>query len=574
MAGNLNTSRRSVLGLMAGGAAGLAGGSSSSASATQDVSASTFACAEQLFAVTHTDEERAQMVRSMENWTARVEALRAHARPNSLAPAQTFDPRLPGHDVRPRGNHVTGSPGQSDVRPQSAEDIAFASVWLQAAWMDRGWLNSVELTQIYLDRIARHADQLECFITVTADRALQEAQARDAERAAGRLRGPLHGIAYALKDIVDVADLPATWGATPYRDRVAQETAYIAARLAESGAVLLGKTSVGALAYGDIWFDGVCRNPFNPEEGSSGSSAGSASATAAGLCSFSIGTETLGSIVSPSHRCGTAGLRPTFGRVARTGAMALCWSLDKIGPISRHVADTALVLAAIKGADAGDPASLDHGFECDFSNEFSGLRLGYNPQWLEQGHALDREAFEIARSLGVELVPFELEAMPYAALLLELEAEAAAAFEELSLSGDDAQLRWQDDAAWPNTFRRARFISGVDLVNAGRLRRQVMAMMAEKMSEVDAVIGPNFAGDMLLATNFTGHPQLALRAGFHDQPARTLFGAPADESGATHSVPYATSLWAPLYEEGTLVALGHALELRLGAASQRPPLFS
>lgn len=573
MDNGFKATRRSMLGLMAGGAAGVAGGSASAARGSQDISVDAVACAEPLFAVTYSDDERAQLVRTMENWTARAEALRAQAPPNSLAPAQHFDPRLPAAAYRPQSEGVTGSPGQAGALPQSAEDIAYAALWQQADWLARGLITSVELTDIYLDRIARHAPRLECFITVTAERARQEAAERDAERAAGRVRGMLHGIPYALKDIVDVAGLPATWGATPYRDRVADETAIVAARLSAAGAVLLGKTSLGALAYGDIWFDGVCRNPFNPNEGSSGSSAGSASAVAAGLCSFAIGTETLGSIVSPSHRCGTAGLRPTFGRVARSGAMALCWTLDKIGPISRHVADTAYVLDAINGRDSGDPASLDHGFDCDFSEDFSGLRLGYNAQWLEQGHALDREAFEIARSLGVRLVPFELESLPYAALLMQLEAEAAAAFEELSLSGDDAQMRWQDDVAWPNTFRRARFISGVDLVNVDRLRRQVMVMLAAKMEDVDAVIGPNFAGNMLLATNFTGHPQLALRAGFEEQPARTLFGAPVDENGETFTVPYATSLWAPLFEEGLLVRFGHALETRLGVASQRPPGF-
>jgi Asp-tRNA(Asn)/Glu-tRNA(Gln) amidotransferase A subunit family amidase len=575
MSDSIQTTRRSILAVMAGGAAGLAGGSASAGRLQQDaITADTLACSESLFAVSYTDDERAQLVRSMENWTARAEALRAHAKPNTLAPAQSFDPRLPGRPVRAQANQVSGVPGQAGARPQTAEDIAFAPVWQQADWMARGLLSSVELTDIYLERIARHAGQLECFITVTAERARREAAARDAERASGRVRGALHGIPYALKDIIDVAGLPATWGATPYQDRVGEETAVVAARLEDAGAVLLGKTSVGALAYGDIWFDGVCRNPFNPNEGSSGSSAGSASAAAAALCSFAIGTETLGSIVSPSHRCGATGLRPTFGRVARTGAMALCWSLDKIGPITRHVADTAYVLAAINGADAGDPASFDHGFECDFSRDFSGMRVGYNPQWLEQGHALDREAVEAARSLGVQLVPFDIETLPYAALLIQLEAEAAAAFEELSLSGADAQLRWQDDVAWPNTFRRARFISGVDLVNVDRLRREVMVMMADRMSEIDAVIGPNFAGNMLLVTNFTGHPQLALRAGFEDQPTRTIFGAPADESGETVSVPYATSLWAPLFEEGRLVEFGHALEMRLGVAQQRPPLFS
>ncbi|MCH8522605.1 amidase [Glycocaulis sp.] len=577
MTDRMITTRRGVMGLMAAGAAGFAGACSprgDNALPDGAISADGIACAEPLFSVSYSDEQRAQLVRSMEGWVTRAEALRAHHKPNALHPAQIFDPRLPGVQYRAQDDVIRNLPGNAGPVPTDSVDIAFAPVWKQAAWMAAGQLSSAALTEIYLERIARHGAALECFITVTADRARAQARARDAERAAGRVRGPLHGIPYGLKDIIDVAGMPATWGATPYRERVGEETAVVALRLEEAGAVLLGKTSVGALAYGDIWFDGVCRNPFNPREGSSGSSAGSASATAAGLCAFSIGTETLGSIVSPSHRCGTAGLRPTFGRVARTGAMALCWTLDKVGPITRHVADTAYVLAAINGGDAGDPASFDHGFACDFARDLSGLRLGYNPQWLEEASDLDREAFEAARSLGVRVEPFNVDDKPYAALLIQLEAEAAAAFEELTLSGRDSELRWQDDVAWPNTFRRARFISGVDLVNVDRLRRQVMAMMAERMDGLDAVMGPNFAGNMLLITNYTGHPQLALRAGFESQRTRTIFGAPADDSEETFQVPYATSLWAPLFEEGTLVSLGHAIEQRLGVAGTRPSDFS
>lgn len=577
MAGELKTTRRGMMGLLAAGTAGLAGACAPRGDNPLPegaISADTLRCAEPLFAVSYSDDERAQLVRTMEGWTARAEALRAHHKPNTLSPASSFDPRLPGVRYREQSNAIRNLPGNAGQMPSDVADLAFAPVWKQAQWMAAGLLSSAELTEIYLERIARHGAALECYITVMADEARATARARDVERASGRVRGPLHGIPYGLKDIIDVAGVPATWGATPYRDRVGEETAVVARRLEEAGAVLLGKTSVGALAYGDIWYDGVCRNPFNPREGSSGSSAGSASATAAGLCAFSIGTETLGSIVSPSHRCGTAGLRPTFGRVARTGAMALCWTLDKVGPITRHVADTAYVLAAINGADAGDPASFDHGFECDFAQDLSGLRLGYNPAWLEGASALDREAFEIARSLGVRPVPFEVDEMPYAALLVQLEAEAAAAFEDLTLSGRDAQLRWQDDAAWPNTFRRARFISGVDLVNVDRLRRQVMTMMAARMEGLDAVMGPNFAGNMLLITNYTGHPQLALRAGFEAQRTRTIFGAPADQSEETFDVPYATSLWAPLFEEGTLVTLGHAIEQRLGVAETRPSQFT
>ncbi|MFW6300542.1 MAG: amidase, partial [Oceanicaulis sp.] len=517
--------------------------------------------------------EREQMLAGIETWLSRAEALRAVEKPNDLAPALVFDPRLPGAAYDAAHGGVTGL-ARAPGLPGDPAAIAYAPVWMQAQWLERGAITSLELTEIYLARIAAYAAQLECFVTVTAERARAEARARDAERAAGRVRGGLHGVPYTLKDIIDVEGLPATWGASVYADRVAGETAVVARRLEDAGAVLLGKVTSGAIAYGDIWYDGVTRNPFNPNEGSSGSSAGPASATAAALCAFSIGAETLGSIISPSNRCGTTGLRPTFGRVPRTGAMALCWSLDKIGPITRSVVDAGVVLDAINRYDAGDPGSLGTTFGVDFSRDLSGLRLGYNPAWLEQGTDNDRAALEAARGLGVNLVEFDVDEKPYDTLLIQLEAEAAAAFERLTLDDLDDQLTWQDDAAWPNTWRRARFASAVDLVNADRLRRHAQQMMALRMDGIDAVIGPNFAGGLLLITNFTGHPQLAFRSGFTDQPTRTIFGGPADDSGARFSVPQATSLWAPLFEEDTMLALGAAIEARLDVARIRPPRFT
>lgn len=564
--------RRGVLGLMAGAGAGLAA-SARAQGADPGLSAETLACAEPIMGVSYTAREREQMLAGIDAWIGRAERLRAVEKPNDLAPAQTFDPRLPGVSFEMPDGGVTGLE-RAPAPPSAPSDIAYAPVWMQAQWLQRGVITSAELTEIYLARIAAYAERLECFVTVTAERARAEARARDAERAAGQARGPLHGVPYTLKDIIDVDGLPATWGASVYAGRVATDTAVVARRLEQAGAVLLGKVTSGAIAYGDIWYDGVTRNPFNPNEGSSGSSAGPASATAAALCAFSIGTETLGSIVSPSHRCGTTGLRPTFGRVARTGAMALCWSLDKIGPIVRSAADSALVLDAINGADAGDPASFATTFGADLSRDLAGLRVGYNQGWFEQGGEGDRAALEAARSLGVELVAFDVDETPYDTLLIQLEAEAAAAFERLTLDDLDDQLTWQDDAAWPNTWRRARFASAVDLVNADRLRRQAQQMMAERMAGLDAVIGPNFAGGMLLITNFTGHPQLAVRSGFTDQPTRTIFGVPADESGARFSVPYATSLWGPLFREDVIIALGAAIEARLDVARIRPSQFT
>lgn len=575
MGESIRATRRGVLGLIAGGAAtgALAGCGRETAPVDEGVTADTLRCAEPLFSVSYTEDQRRQMLEGMQAWTARAEALRAVDKPNDLAPATVFDPRLPGARFRPQSDALSGLPATNEALPSDPADIAYAPVWKLAGWLAAGEISSVELTEIYLDRISRHAGTLECFIHVSGERARAEAAERDRERAAGRVRGPLHGVPYALKDIIDVEGMPATWGAEVYRDRVGEVTATVAQRLEAAGAVLLGKTSLGAIAYGDIWFDGVTRNPFNPNEGSSGSSAGSAAAVAAGLCAFALGTETLGSIVSPSHRCGNVGLRPTFGRTPRTGAMALCWSLDKIGPMTRHVADAALVMQAIAGVDEADPASFAHGLEMRLDRDLSGMRVGYNADWFEAADDPDRAALEAARSLGVELAPFELDDLPYQALGLILESEAAAAFEHLTLEGLDARLRWQEPQAWPNTWRRARFASAVDLVNADRLRRQIMAMMARRMEGLDAVIGPNFAGAMLLATNYTGHPQLAFRSGFTEQPTRTLFGAPAADNGETFAVPHAASLWAPLFEDGALLALGHAIEQRLGVAERRPEGF-
>lgn len=569
---SLIASRRGVLGLMAGGAAaGLAAGS---ARAQERVTVENLQCAEPVLGVSYTPAEREMMIQNMDAWVARAERLRALEQPNDLAPAQVFDPRLPGKTYRAQPGGVSGMPRDAGTLPSSAADIAFAPVWKQQAWMRAGALSSLELTEIYLARIEAHGPALECFVTVTADLARRQAAAMDRERAAGRVRGPLHGIPYALKDIIDVAGYPATWGAEVYRERVAETTATVAWRLEEAGAVLLGKTTSGAIAYGDIWYDGITRNPFNPDEGSSGSSAGSASATAAGLAAFAIGTETLGSIVSPSNRCGSTGLRPSFGRVPRTGAMALCWSLDKVGPIVRYAADAAPVLAAMNGADPGDPSSLDHGFEADLSRPVRGMRVGYNPAWFDEGPAPDRDALDAARALGVELIEIEIPDKPYDTLLTTLEAEAAAAFEELTLQNLDDALRWQEEPAWPNTWRRARFASAVDLVNADRFRREVMVQMDEMFSGLDAIIGPNFIDGMLLITNYTGQPQLAFRSGFIERPTRTIFGAPADESGETFTVPMTTSLWAPLFEEGRMLALGQAIEAELGVADRRPPQFA
>ena len=537
-----------------------------------EISTETIAHAERLFDVSYTHSEREQIVSVIDDYISMATRLRLVEKPNSLAPACVFDPRLPGRTYRAQGNNLVRSNENPGPLPADDVSIAYAPVWQLSAWIARGDISSRRLTDIYLSRIARFDRQLSCFVTVTADIARAEADRCDVELAAGRNRGPLHGIPYGMKDIIDVANVASTWGGTPYRNRIAEEDARVTVMLREAGAVLLGKTTAGAIAYGERWFDGITRNPWNIEEGSSGSSAGSGSATGAGLVGFGIGTETLGSIVSPANRCGTTGLRPTFGRVSRSGAMALCWSLDKIGALTRSVEDTAFVLKAINGHDHRDPGSIETGFEADMNASVAGMRVGWNPAWFENATDADRAALAAARDAGVELVEVTLPDLPYGSLLISLYAEAAAAFEELTLNDADDSMVWQEPNAWPNTWRSSRFLSAVDLVNSDRLRRQVMDVMDEVFSEVDVLIGPNFVAGLLVITNYTGHPQLAFRSGFSEQETRSLSGENAS-NGSTHRVPQTTSLWGGLFEDGRILTLGREIERRLAVADERPPNF-
>jgi Asp-tRNA(Asn)/Glu-tRNA(Gln) amidotransferase A subunit family amidase len=534
----------------------------------------TFAQAERLFGVEYSEAEREQMLSGIDDFIETATRHRAVDKPNGLAPACVFDPRIPGREYRTQSMGLRRSAQSAGALPADDSSIAFAPVWKLSAWIARGDLTSARLTEIYLSRIEQYGDRLECFVTVTPQIARSEAARCDAELASGRSRGPLHGIPYGMKDIIDVADVRASWGAVPYQDRIAQQDARVTVMLREAGAVLLGKTTNGAIAYGDQWFGGTTRNPWNINEGSSGSSAGSAAATGAALIGFGIGTETLGSIVSPSNRCGTTGLRPTFGRVSRTGAMALCWSLDKIGPITRSVEDTAFVLDAINGPDVTDVGNIDMGLDIDVDADVRGMRVGWNPEWFENGSDADRAALDAARAAGVELVEVSIPELPYNSLLMEVEAEAAAAFESLTLTNADDTMRWQDPQAWPNTWRRARFISAVDLINVNRFRRQVMDVMDGVFDGLDAMIGPNFTAGLLLITNYTGHPQLAFRSGFSDQPTRSPVDGVEDAASASFRVPQTTSLWGPLFEEGRMIALGRELESRLGVSNERPPTFS
>lgn len=542
----------------------------------------TIAAAEKLLGLEYTPAERDQMVGNLEAQIISAVLRRQVKLANEMPMASRFDPRLPTTVVpsikKPPRYSAVDAPCPSDDA-----DIAFASLTYLSAWIANGALTSRRLTEIYLRRIEALNPKLLCYAVVTPESALAEASAADRLLAQGKRLGPLHGIPYGLKDLFDTAGTVTGWGAEPFRNRVPPQDAAIVVRLRAAGAVLLGKTTVGALAYNDIWYGGQTCNPWNLNEGSSGSSAGSASATAAGLCGFAIGTETLGSITSPSQRCGTTGLRPTFGRISRAGAMSLCWSLDKVGPICRAVEDTAMVLEVLNGIDPADRCSIDAAFDFDATASISGLRLGYLPEAFGEGATeIDRAALEAARGLGIEVVPVTLPKLPYAALMNILYAEAGAAFEDLTLSNVDDTLTWQDDGAWPNTFRKARFLSAVDHVQLDRLRYQVMLALDGLFHEVDALIGPFMTGPMLVASNFTGHPCLHLRAGFSKLGSRGLASLGAgklttgepDPSGAQFRVPQGISLWGRLFDEGRILNLGMALERALGVASDRPDVVA
>jgi Asp-tRNA(Asn)/Glu-tRNA(Gln) amidotransferase A subunit family amidase len=507
------------------------------------------------------DEDLAGVAEHFKLITAFYEQARALELPNELSPALRFDPLLPGAEL-PTQPAMARSDDDPGPLPDSDEDIAFAPVTQLSRWLEHGALSSLRLTEIYLERIARFAAQLECVITVTEERARAEARRADAELAAGNSRGPLHGIPWGAKDLLDTAGIPTTWGTGPYRDRVAKGDAEVVRRLSDAGAVLIAKLTLGEIAMGDVWFGGMTRNPWKPEEGSGGSSAGSAAATAAGLVGFAIGTETLGSITNPCMTCGTTGLRPTHGRVPRTGAMALCWSLDKIGPITRTAEDAALVLAAINGGHPGDLDSRDVAFGFDAKAGVQGARVGYVPhhfaaEWSDRTDGAERQALDALVRRGAELVEIELPELPYASIFSLIWVEAAAAFQELVLQDRLGELAYQGPNAWPNSFRAAHLISAVEYVQLQRVRHRIMREMQQLFADVDAIAAPGMGHTFSLITNATGHPSLTQRVGFRED-----------------GTPFALTLHGQLYDEGRLCQLGRALEAELGLWQLRPPRFS
>jgi Asp-tRNA(Asn)/Glu-tRNA(Gln) amidotransferase A subunit family amidase len=549
-----------------------------------DVSPLTFAEAEKLVQVELRDSERKEAVASWRSGMAPLYERRVGPRKVALepelAPWSHCEAALPGKPAGPEHNVFLRSKIDPGPLPTSDADIAFAPVTRLSRWIESRKLTSERLTSIYLQRIERFNPTLLCVITPTRELAMAQARQADQEIAAGHYRGPLHGIPWGGKDLLDTAGIPTTYGAEPFRNRVPTENAAVVKRLHEAGAVLAAKLSMGALALNDVWFGGQTRNPWLLQEGSSGSSAGPGSATAAGLVGFSIGSETGGSIVSPTMRCGITGLRPTYGRVPRSGAMTLCWSLDKLGPMTRSVEDSLLVLDAITGPDAGDLASVPSKLDYDAGAKVSGLRVGYFPKWMHEVPAtdVDRAALDAVKKVGMVPVEVAIPDWPYDSLQLILFAEAAAAFEELTLTHGVDQLKMQVPDAWPNSFRQARFLSAVDFVQTDRFRRKVANEMARVFSNVDVLLVPSLRDEMLTITNFTGHPSLTLRAGFIEvSEARSDWAPDPANPPARFSpprrVPHGITLIGQLFDEGRLGSAGLALERCFAVADQRPPGF-
>ncbi|OUJ75104.1 amidase [Hymenobacter crusticola] len=510
--------------------------------------------AQELFGLSFTEAQLDSTRRNLTSYRESYQALRAISLPNSVAPTLVFDPR----PLRMRQAMLATSktdagklPAIGKVKlPTNRDDLAFYTVRQLGELLRTKQVSSEELTTFFLARLKKYDPQLHCVISLTEDLALQQARQADQEIKAGKYRGPLHGVPFGVKDLFSAKGYKTTWGSVPYKDQTLDEDAAVVERLRAAGAVLVAKLTLGELAQGDVWFGGKTRTPWDVTKGSSGSSAGSASAVAAGLLPFAIGTETLGSIVSPSTACGVTGLRPTYGRVSRANAMALSWSMDKAGPLARSAEDCAIVLAALTaaGPDARDPATMlaSNTFRYAFDADVKKLKVGYVKASFDQDYptkANDQAVLEVLRKLGVELVPITLPTIPPASLRFVLTAEGAAAFDDLTRSGRDQQMVLQNRFAWPNTFRSSRFIPAVEYIQAQRVRGLLIEQMDAQLKGLDAYVSPSFVGANLVLTNLTGHPAVALPNGLTAQ-----------------GLPTTITFMGQLYEEGKLLALAKAYQ--------------
>lgn len=509
--------------------------------------------AEKLSGITLTEDQRKQVVAGLANSRQALDQIRKSGILNEVPPAFNFVPQ----GKKPKAgykNDVKLTPAKPITKPNNPEDIAFLTVVELGALIKAKLLKPSELTEIYLARLKQYGPKLKNVITLTEDRAREQALAADDEIAKGKYRGPLHGIPYGIKDLFAAKDYPTTWGAEPFRNQVLTYNSSVVEKLNMAGAILVAKTSLGALAYGDIWFEGMTLNPWNPKQGSSGSSAGSSAGTAAGLFAFSIGTETLGSIVSPSQRCRVTGLRPTFGRVSRWGAMALSWTMDKVGPICRTAEDCALVFAAIHGADSRDPMSVDFPFTYRSITNLKKLKIAIMSSAALDSDDVSKEigtAGEILRGMGATFHAVKF-SPPNPGVDEVLSIEAAAAFDEITRDG---RVDTMKGSMWPPIFRANEFLTGVDYIQAMRARSLMMAKFEEELADFDLILAPERAGDVLITTNLTGHPQLFVPMGINDQGR-----------------PIGISLIGRLYDEGTILAVGNMLQQATSVFRKRPDL--
>ena len=517
--------------------------------------------AEALFDLNFTKTERDSIQEGLKLNLNRIKALHAFSLKNETPPAFIFNPLPAGfiiEDVQKVLNF--GLPVEMQL-PENDTELAFYTVAQLSVLVRDKKVTSTKLTKLYLDRLKKFGDTLECVVTLLENRALEQAARADEEIAAGNYRGPLHGIPYGIKDLFTLEGYKTTWGAMAYKDQMPTNTATVIHKLEEAGAVLLVKLTLGALAMGDVWYGGKTRNPWNLEQGSSGSSAGSGAATAAGLVAFAIGTETLGSIVSPSTRNGVTGLRPTFGRVSRTGAMALSWTMDKVGPMCRSAQDCAIILNAIYGPDGMDKAVINAPFNYNTDQDIGSLKIGYLKNLFERNYSNrsnDSIALMVFHEMGIHPQPVSLpENLPYSAMYMILAAESAAAFDELTRSNNDDLLVRQDKNAWPSFFRVARLIPAVEYIQANRIRNLLIEEMNVLFQQYDAIITPSFGGPQLLATNLTGHPLVVLPNGFNEKGSPTSF-----------------SIIGRLFQEGTILAIANAYQKATAFETMRPPLFS
>lgn len=512
--------------------------------------------AEKIIGLKFTQSERDSLLNEVKDQLKHYETIRTQTLPNATPPALQFNPFPLGFKIPSQQKPISLSPVIQTQVPANIEALAFFSVRDLGELIRTKKITSTQLTQLYLNRLKKYGPELECVITLTEELALKQAKHADEEIAAGKYRGPLHGIPYGAKDLLATQAYKTTWGATPYKNQIIDQDATVIQKLEAAGAVLVAKLTLGALAWGDVWYGGTTRNPYDLKQGSSGSSAGSAAATSAGLVAFAIGSETWGSIVSPATRCGVTGLRPTFGRVSRAGAMALSWSMDKLGPICRTVEDAAIVFDTLRGTDGIDLTVVDAPFNYSPHIDIQTLRIGYVQSLFENKEKTtptDLATLDALRKMGINLIPITLPKGPIAALSFILSAEAAAAFDDLTRSNRDDQLVRQIKNAWPNVFRAARFIPAVEYIQANRLRYHLQQDMQRIMQDIDVYIVPSFGGDNLLLTNLTGHPCVTLPNGF-------------DDTGH----PLSISFIGQLFDEATLLSVAHQYQ-RVTAFHQQHP---